>query len=149
LPSWRLELEYERELQAVTTARVLERLVAERPGHVLVSGDFDADPDAGSVRFWTGRHSLDRLSVCYRDAWASAHPEGGGHTYVPDNPNSVDWDWPFRRIDYILVRCGKYGGPTLTVRRCDRTFEQPHNGVSGHFGPAADLGPAPRDPQTI
>ncbi len=63
LPDWQLDHEHERQLQAVAAARRLEALAAERPGHVVVAGDFDADPDATSVRFWTGRHALDGLSV--------------------------------------------------------------------------------------
>lgn len=50
-------------------------------------------------------------------------------------------DWPFRRIDYIFVRCGEYGKPTLTIRNCQRIFDQPRDGgwASDHFGLAADL----------
>ena len=139
LPSWQLDYEHERQLQAVATARALEHLAAERPGHVIVAGDFDADPDATSIRFWTGRHALDGLSVCYRDAWASIHPDEPGHTFTPDNPNSADWDWPFRRIDYILIRCGRHGGPTLAIVDCARTFDQPHTSISDHYGLVADL----------
>lgn len=154
-PSWRLDLEHERCLQTVRTARVVERLAAERHGHVIVAGDLDADPDATSIRFWTGRHPLEGMSVCYRDAWASAHPTGPGqepgqepsrelgselgHTYVPGNPYSVDWDWPFRRIDYVLVRCALHGGPTLAIADCVRTFDQPDTTVSDHYGVAVDL----------
>ena len=29
----------------------------------------DADEAADSMRFWTGRHVLGDLSVCYRSAW--------------------------------------------------------------------------------
>ncbi|SDS58708.1 endonuclease/exonuclease/phosphatase family protein [Actinopolymorpha singaporensis] len=76
-PSWRLDLEHERCLQTVRTAGLVERLAAERPGHVIVAGDLDADPDATSIRFWTGRHPLDGMSVCYRDAWASARDHFG------------------------------------------------------------------------
>jgi endonuclease/exonuclease/phosphatase family metal-dependent hydrolase len=139
LPDWQLDHEHERELQAVLAGRTVERLVAEHPGHVLVACDFDADPDATSTRFWTGRHSLDGLSVCYRDAWISAHPGERGHTFVPCNPNSADWDWPNRRIDYILVRCGPHGGPTLKITRCDQTFDQPDTIISDHYGLVADL----------
>jgi endonuclease/exonuclease/phosphatase family metal-dependent hydrolase len=139
LPDWQLDHEYERQLQAVTAARTLERLLAEWPGHVVVAGDLDADPDATSVRFWIGRDALDGLSVCYRDVWASAHPDEPGHTFSPDNPNSADWDWPHRRIDYILVRCGRHGGPTLRIGRCARTFDQPETTVSDHYGLVADL----------
>lgn len=144
LPSWRLELERERELQAVRTARTIEEM-ADADTHVLIAGDFDADPAAASIRFWCGRQSLDGFSVCYRDAWESAHPGEPGHTYVPDNGLSVDWDWPFRRIDYVLVRCGRYGGPTLAIRDCRRIFDQPVEGVwaSDHFGVMADLEPPP------
>jgi endonuclease/exonuclease/phosphatase family metal-dependent hydrolase len=139
LPDWQLQHEYERQLQAVHTARVLEDLTDQQPGHVIVAGDLDADPDSGSIRFWTGHQVLDAMSVCYRDAWASRHPDQPGHTFVPDNPYSADWDWPFRRIDYILVRCGQHGGPTLRITRCERIFDQPTTTVSDHYGVIADL----------
>ncbi|MFZ0214560.1 MAG: hypothetical protein WAM30_01320 [Candidatus Dormiibacterota bacterium] len=49
-----------------------------------------------------------------------------------------------RRIDYILVRCGEHGGPTLRIAKCARTFDQPDSVVSDHQGVAADLElPAP------
>jgi endonuclease/exonuclease/phosphatase family metal-dependent hydrolase len=149
LPSWQLDFEHERELQAVALARVLEELVADRPLHVIVAGDFDADPSAASVRFWTGRQSLGGTSVCYRDAWESAHADDPGHTFTPRNRLVADPDWPFRRIDYILVRCGEHGGPTLAVSSCDRIFEHPVGGVqvSDHFGVTAELTvPAARNP---
>jgi endonuclease/exonuclease/phosphatase family metal-dependent hydrolase len=139
LPDWQLDHEHERQLQAVAAARTLEELLARRPGHVVVAGDLDAEPTATSVRFWTGRHALDGFSVCYRDAWASTHADEPGHTFTPDNPNSADWDWPFRRIDYVLVRCGRHGGPTLRITRCVRTFDQPRTSVSDHYGLVADL----------
>jgi len=141
LPSWQPDFERERELQAVAAARSLEGAVTERRRHVIVAGDLDADPDAASIRFWTGRQSLGGVSVCYRDAWASAHSREPGHTFVPDNPLGADWDWPFRRIDYLLVRCGQHGGPTLAVRSCERVFDEAVDGVwaSDHFGLRADL----------
>jgi endonuclease/exonuclease/phosphatase family metal-dependent hydrolase len=67
-----------------------------------------------------------------------------GHVIVAgdldaDAANGADWDWPFRRIDYILVRCGLHGGPTLEIAGCARTFDQPRTIVSDHFGLVADL----------
>jgi endonuclease/exonuclease/phosphatase family metal-dependent hydrolase len=62
-----------------------------------------------------------------------------GPTYIPDNPYSADWDWPFRRIDYILIRCAAHGGPTLRIRDCRRTFDTPASTVSDHYGLVADL----------
>ncbi len=141
LPSWKLELEYERELQAVAVSGLIDRVAAGRDLHVVLAGDLDADPSAASIRYWTGRQSLHGTSVCYRDAWESAHPGEPGHTFTPDNPLMNGWDWPFRRIDYLLVRCGTHGGPTLAIRSCERIFDQPVDGVwaSDHFGLMADL----------
>jgi endonuclease/exonuclease/phosphatase family metal-dependent hydrolase len=140
LPSYQLGFEYERELQTVAAARFVEELVGERKMHVVLTGDFDADPDAASVRFWCGRQSLGGMSVCYLDAWESTHPGDPGHTYTPHNPLMATPDWPFRRIDYIFVRCADYG-PTLEVSSCARIFDEPIDGVwaSDHFGVVADL----------
>lgn len=91
------------------------------------------------------------MSVCYRDAWESAHPGDPGHTFSPRNPLVVTGDnWPLelgRRIDYVMVRCGDHG-PTLEVTACERIFDKPVDGVwaSDHFGVVADLailGPSP------
>ncbi len=139
-PSYQLGFEYERELQTVAAARFVEEFVGERSMHVVLAGDFDADPDAASVRFWCGRQSLGGMSVCYRDVWESAHPGDPGHTYTPHNPLMATPDWPFRRIDYIFVRCAGYG-PTLEISSCVRIFDEPVGGVwaSDHFGVVADL----------
>lgn len=93
------------------------------------------------MRFLTGRQSLNGISVCYRDAWESTHPGDAGETFTPRNPLVADWDFPFRRLDYVLVRCGEHGGPTLQVRSCERIFDEPVGGVwaSDHFGVVADL----------
>lgn len=133
-PSWKPEQELERERQALQAARRLQQL----DGHVIVAGDFDADPDAASMRFWLGRQSLDGTSVCYRDAWARIHPGRPAPTFTPDeNPLVADPDWPFREIDHILVRCGTHGGPTLPIVDCRRIFDAPP--ASDHFGLMADL----------
>ena len=141
LPSWQLDMEHERELQAVRTARLVEEMAAGRDLHVVLAGDLDADPDAASVRFWTGRQALEGMSVCYRDAWERTHPGEPGHTFTPENPLMADWDWPFRRIDYIFVRCGEHGGPTLDITECALAFNEPRDGVwaSDHFGIVADI----------
>ena len=102
-------------------------------------------PAPAGLRFWTGRQSLAGTSVCYRDAWERAHPGEPGPTFSPEeNPLVGDPDWPFRRIDHILVRCGEHGGPTLGIERCERIFDRPDGGVwaSDHFGVTADLAPA-------
>jgi endonuclease/exonuclease/phosphatase family metal-dependent hydrolase len=50
----------------------------------------------------------------------------------------ADADWAFRRIDYILVRCARHGGPSLKIRSCERIFDAP--AASDHYGLLAHLG---------
>jgi endonuclease/exonuclease/phosphatase family metal-dependent hydrolase len=140
-PDYQLDHERERCLQSLAAARRLETLAAESPGHVIVAGDMDADADADSMRFWTGRHVIEDVSVCYRSAWESVHPGEPLATYIPENPNQVDFDWPFRGIDHVLVRCGDSGGPTLRIRSCVRAFDQGQTSVSDHYGLLAELDP--------
>jgi endonuclease/exonuclease/phosphatase family metal-dependent hydrolase len=141
-PSWPFGYELERQRQAVAAARVLERH-AVGVDHVIVLGDFDATPDAASMRFWRGRQPVDEISVCYQDAWETVHPGEPGFTFTAGNPlvragevaTAVS-----RRIDYILVRSGIHG-PTLRVRSCELVLDRPVDGVwaSDHFGVVADL----------
>lgn len=143
-PSFRLGLELERELQAVAAARGLEGLAAgQGGGHVVLAGDFDATPDAASMRFWTGLQSLDGVSLAYRDAWTATHPDDPGHTFTPRNPLVTNGNWARelgRRIDYVLVRCDEHG-PSLGIDACGLLFDSPHDGVwaSDHFGVWAEL----------
>ncbi len=140
-PSWKLHQAYERELQAVAAAEFIEEFDSGRGLHVVLAADLDADPASSSARFWTGRQALAGKSVCYRDAWESLHPGEPGETFTPKNPIMIGRDWPFRRIDFIFVRCGEHEGPTLTITSCERLFVEPVAGVwaSDHFGLCVDL----------
>jgi endonuclease/exonuclease/phosphatase family metal-dependent hydrolase len=142
-PNWQHGYEHERERQALTAARFVEELVAGRDLHVVLAGDFDDPPDAASIRFWTGRQSLDGFSVAYQDAWEAVHPGDPGHTFSPRNPLVRAGEMSLergRRIDYVMVRCGVHG-PTLEVTGCSLALDQPAGGVwaSDHFGVVADL----------
>ncbi|WP_255953077.1 endonuclease/exonuclease/phosphatase family protein [Streptomyces odontomachi] len=155
-PSWPYGFERERELQAVAAARCVADVVRRVPvRHAILLGDFDAPPDAASVRFWRGVQSLEGVSVCYQDAWTSrgardaddagaARPTAG-HTFTPENPLVRRGDMPEeagRRIDYVMVGCGPHG-PTLRVTRCARvgTVPEPVSGLhlSDHYGVLADV----------
>lgn len=142
-PQWQVDYEYERELQAVVVARRIEALLRQRPMHVVIAGDMDADPDAASIRFFTGKQSLDGMSVCYRNAWDSVHSQNPGDTFTSENPlvKETDDDWPYRRIDHILVRCGKHGGPTLRIASCQRAFDHPVDNIwpSDHYAVMCEL----------
>jgi endonuclease/exonuclease/phosphatase family metal-dependent hydrolase len=149
LPSWQLDFALERELQASAAARFVEECLGQRDMHVILAGDLTDPPESASVRLWSGRQSLHGTSVCFRDAWESAHRDDPGDTYTPRNPILADWDWPFQRLDYVFVRCGAHGGPTLAISSCIRIFDEPLDGVwaSDHFGVVADLEiPTPRLP---
>ena len=141
-PDYQLDHERERRLQTAAVARHLEQVVAESPGHVIIAGDMDADADADSIRFLTGRHVIDDLSVCYRDAWESAHPNERLTTYSPSNPYQKDPDWPFRGIDHVLVRCA-VTGPTMLATSCVRAFDLGSDTVSDHYGLVVDYELAP------
>jgi endonuclease/exonuclease/phosphatase family metal-dependent hydrolase len=141
-PTWQSGTELERELQAVASARLVEELLDGGDRHVVLAGDFDATPDAASVRFWAGRQSLEGMSVYYQDAWDAVHPDEPGHTFTPDNALRSD-AWrprPARRIDYLFVRCGTHGA-SLDSAACALAFAQPRDGVwaSDHFGVIAEL----------
>lgn len=132
-PSWQYGYERERELQAVTTARFVEELVAGQDRNVVLAGDFDDPPDAASIRFWTGRQSLEGTSVAYEDAWEVAHPGEAGHTFSPRNPLVSAGEMALergRRIDYVMVRCGVHG-PRLEVAGCELAFDRPAGELSG------------------
>jgi endonuclease/exonuclease/phosphatase family metal-dependent hydrolase len=138
VPNWQLQFERERELQTLAAAKALEEVEAD---HVVLAGDLTSNPEAANVRFLCGRQSLEGVSVCYRDAWESVHGAEPGETFTPRNPLLTDWDWPFRRLDYVFVRCGEHGGPTLQIVDCATVFDEPSDGVwaSDHFGVLADL----------
>lgn len=145
-PSHQPSYERERELQAVAAARLVEEM-AERVGarHVVVGGDFNADPEASSVAFWRGERSLEGTSVRYLDAWEAARPGEAGHTFTPVNPLVAEGKPAMgegRRIDYLLVRCeDSLWGPTLEVSSCELAFDEPIGGAwaTDHFGVVADL----------
>lgn len=124
-------------------ARAVEDQVAGRTLHVVLAGDLDDTPDSASIRFWTGKQSLQGTSVAYRDTWTAIHPDDPGHTFTPVNSLERAGEMSLelgRRIDYVLVRCGVHG-PTLEVADCRLAFDEPvdETWASDHFGVVADL----------
>ncbi|MGY0488133.1 endonuclease/exonuclease/phosphatase family protein [Streptomyces sp. WG-D5] len=152
-PSWPFGYEAERERQARAAATLAEDMLAAGAGrlrHTVVLGDFDAGPDAASLRFWRGRQSLGGVSVCYQDAWEARHGDAPGHTFTRRNPLVRAGDMPLepgRRIDHVPARCGRHG-PTLRVTACDRFLVEPVDGVqvSDHYGVLADFEVPEREP---
>lgn len=146
-PEAAADREADREKQAVLVARAVEEVVGDDDPLVVLGGDLDADPDAASLRFLTGRQSLDGWSVCYRDAWQVTHPDQPGWTLDPANGivRATMPGWPYRRIDHLLVRCGSTGMPPVDVVGCERVGVEAVDGVwaSDHAGLVTDLAPYP------
>lgn len=132
-PSRQPDAEAEREAQAVAAVRFVAQ-IRERTGQpVLLGGDFDAEPEAPSVRFWAGK---------YRDAWRECHGDEPGPTLAPSlNPLAEGHrHGGDRRVDYLFTRKGELG-PALSATRCERTNTVPVQGVWGsdHFGLMAEF----------
>ena len=144
--AWRPEAAAIRERQALALADLDARYRQDLP--TIIAGDFNAEPDAASIRFLTGAQSLSGRSAFYLDAW-SGEGTGSGHTWVSDNPaakadgakllGSGDFA---RRIDYIFVAGpGAHPRGAARVTSAKLAFEKPLDGIraSDHFGVVVDL----------
>jgi endonuclease/exonuclease/phosphatase family metal-dependent hydrolase len=144
--SWRLEAESARERQAVALTDLDTRHRAALP--TIIAGDFNAAPDAASIRYLTGLQSVGGRSVHYNDAWAIAG-QGPGHTWTADNPNAatvidqiVRQPNHRRRIDYVFTGSWHaHPNAHCQVRTARLAFDQPADGVwaSDHFGVLVDV----------
>jgi endonuclease/exonuclease/phosphatase family metal-dependent hydrolase len=149
-PNWQLDREHVREAQAVATVRFVRALTVDRPDlPVVLLGDFDAGPDQASIRFLTGRQSLDGTAVRYEDAWEAVRAGDPGHTFSPRNPLVTAGEMTLergRRIDHVMIRSGSHG-PPLDVADCRLILDHPVDGIwpSDHFAVLADL-TRPADP---
>jgi endonuclease/exonuclease/phosphatase family metal-dependent hydrolase len=144
--AWRLSAEAarERQAQAVTDLDARHR----RALPTIIAGDFNAGPDAASIRYLTGRQSLDGRSVLYHDAWAVVG-DGPGHTWSVDNPNAkagaeqiVRQAGYRNRFDYVFI--GSFDAHPKAhacVESAKLAFDKPVNGLwaSDHFGLVVDL----------
>jgi len=139
--SWRLSAEAARERQALDLADLDARHRRDLP--TIIAGDFNAAPEAASIRFLTGMASLGGRSVQYHDAWAIAGT-GPGVTSTTDNPNAragigqiVGQPVHHRRIDYVFIG-GRDAHPHGEARAIEArlVFNRPIDGVwlSDHFG---------------
>lgn len=144
--AWRLAAESIRERQAIALTDLDNRHRRALP--TIIAGDFNAAPNASSIRFLSGLQSLDGRSVYYHDAWALAG-EGPGYTWTVDNPAAnavieqvVRQRVHRRRIDYIFVGSwDQHPNAYGHVRSIRLAFDQPGDGVwpSDHFGLLAEL----------
>jgi endonuclease/exonuclease/phosphatase family metal-dependent hydrolase len=153
---WQFDAEADRERQAVEIAD-LDR-EHRRPLPTIVAGDFNAGPDAASIRFLSGLQGLNGRAAHYHDAWAVAG-EGPGHTWSVDNrlaaaeiARIVGQPGHRRRIDYVFVGSAQaHPGAPARIVSARLVGAGPVDGVwlSDHAGLVVDLDlttPAGADP---
>jgi endonuclease/exonuclease/phosphatase family metal-dependent hydrolase len=144
--SWLLDAESARERQALALTDLDARHRTALPS--IIAGDFNAGPDAASIRYLTGRQSLGGRSVRYHDAWAVAG-DGPGHTWTVDNDNGraaiaqiVGQPEHRRRMDYVLVGSwDAHPRAHCRVPAARLAFDRPVDGIwpSDHFGVLVDV----------
>jgi len=150
-PSWELNREYERELQAVELAKMVQRLARREDLPTVIAGDFDAAPDRASIRFLTGRQSLAGLSVQYIDAWEHAGDGSSGATWSYENKMAlgemerIGCGQQSRRIDYVFVGSWHDYAGAPEVRSCRVVLNKPQSGVwpSDHYALLAEIAVRP------
>ncbi|MGY1602401.1 endonuclease/exonuclease/phosphatase family protein [Geodermatophilus sp. SYSU D00815] len=135
-----------REDVAVALDAGLAELAAGDEYPPVIGGDFDATPEHASIRFLTGKQSLQGRSTSWADAFAVAG-EGPPHTWSTDNPYVA----PFaaavfaepehhRRIDYVLVGSPFTWRPRVAIRSARVVLRgDAHAAPSDHWGVLADL----------
>jgi endonuclease/exonuclease/phosphatase family metal-dependent hydrolase len=146
MPGWPHQ-EGQREDEVVALDTALTELADGDELPPVLAGDFDATPEAASIRFLTGLQSLHGRSTAWYDAWAVAGDGSPGHTWTSENLYVA----PFaaavfaqpvhaRRIDYILIGSPFRWRPRIVVRSCRVVLTGgPQAAPSDHYGVTADL----------
>lgn len=139
--------EGEREAEALALDTALVDLAAGDSIPPILAGDFDATPEAASMRFLTGLQSLQGRSTLWWDAWTTAGDGSPGHTWSSDNPYVAPFAAAIfaqplhhRRIDYVLIGSPFRWRPRVVVRSCRVVLtEMGGDAPSDHYGVMADL----------
>ncbi|MFI6866944.1 endonuclease/exonuclease/phosphatase family protein [Nocardia sp. NPDC050406] len=144
--AWRLDDEAVREQQALALTDLDARHRTDLPS--IIAGDFNAAPEAASIRYLTGRQSLSGRSVHYHDAWEVAG-EGPGHTWSVDNAITaalldqiVRQPGHRRRIDYVFTGSWHaHPKARCEIRAAHLAFDEAVDGVwpSDHHSVVVDV----------
>lgn len=151
--AWRLDAEAARERQALDVTDLDARHRAVLP--TIIAGDFNATPQAASIRYLSGLQTLSGRSAHYHDAWAVAGDEPG-YTWSEDNAAAaVEIDEVVQqrghrvRIDYVFVGSAP-AHPRARARivAAQLVGDRPVDGVwlSDHAGVLVDLDIEMTDP---
>jgi endonuclease/exonuclease/phosphatase family metal-dependent hydrolase len=140
--AWKFHHGYVREQQVLALARAIKDKLPIR-GDVLpaiLTGDFNARPDATEIRFLGGRHALEGTSTYLADCFEEVG-EGPGYTYdARNNPYAALTAEAPRRIDYVFARGPDehHRGRPLSARV---VLDRVEDGVapSDHYGVLAEI----------
>ena len=144
---WWQTQEGQREDECVALDEWLTNLAAGDDLPPVIGGDFDATPDAASIRFLTGLQSLHGRSTHWIDAFASAGDGSPGYTWSSDNPfmapharSTFAQPEHHRRIDYVFVGSPFKWPSGIIVRSAAVVLkERGEIAPSDHYGVLADL----------
>jgi len=132
-----------RERQVLEVDRFVRSHPSPDTAAALLTGDFNAPPDADEIRYLRGLTSLDGQRTYYQDAFALCNPGIAGHTWTSENPytKALGWLEPDRRLDYIFVTPMTRLGAGQ-VRSCRLICTEPDPGgiyCSDHYGVLAEI----------
>jgi endonuclease/exonuclease/phosphatase family metal-dependent hydrolase len=130
-----------RQAQAVAEHVMREAPVAGFPP--ILVGDFNAPPEADSVRYLTGLAVVEGKSVYFADAMAVAGT--AAPTWDERNPFAAETGEASRRLDYVFVRGPDRGGRGRVIS-ARLAWNMPDGGIypSDHFGVVVEMTAAAR-----
>lgn len=140
--AWRMHHGFVREEQVQAIAGAIEALEPITEGRLplVLTGDFNARPDATEIRFLSGLQSMGGKSVHLLDAFDVAGTGNGVTFDGTRNPFAAPMNEPARRIDYVFLRAPDewHRGRVVDARV---VLDEVVDGVaaSDHFGVLADL----------
>jgi hypothetical protein len=143
MPSWQLQFERERELQAVVTARFLEQFADGFDMHVVLVGDLTADPTwPACASSPAASHSSERASANGTPGRASTATSRVRRTRRRTRCSRTGIG-PRHGSTTSSSAAGSTAARRSKVKSCERIFAEPVDGVwaSDHFGVVADLKP--------
>jgi endonuclease/exonuclease/phosphatase family metal-dependent hydrolase len=144
--------EGEREDEVIALDEALTALADGDTRPPVLAGDFDATPDAASIRFLSGLQSLKGHDTAWYDAWTVAGDGSPGWTWSSDNLyvapfTAAVFAQPVhhRRIDYVFVGSPFRWRPRVVVRSCEVVCRGTADAApSDHWGVLADLDLVPQ-----
>jgi endonuclease/exonuclease/phosphatase family metal-dependent hydrolase len=144
---WWPNQEGQREDECVALDEWLTDLAKDDDIPPILAGDFDATPDAASIRFLAGLQSLQGRSTHWVDTFAVAGDGSPGYTWSSDNPYvrpfaAATFAQPehHRRIDYVFIGSPFKWKPRVVVRSAAVVLtERGDAAPSDHYGVMADL----------